>query len=121
MLASATSYDVSLQSLAGICGGEECVFGAFASGKDGRDIASLIERRPQALDSSDCAGDDVWPQWGSEFDFVNVVDSIRVFLNDSGVWLAFKKQPTTSIKLSNVLLCSRNPPFRAVEAGHAHD
>jgi hypothetical protein len=42
-------------------------------------------------------------------------DTIRVGLNDHGVWLFLQKGLEATTQITNVLLCARDAPFRAIK------
>jgi hypothetical protein len=105
--------------------GECCVFKPLvAAGHSGR-VSGLVEGRSEIINNISGGISNVVWQFLDELDFVKLGSSIRVGLNDSGVWATLEESGALSAHISKVTLCIRDPAFRAVErviceANHAN-
>lgn len=86
----------------------------FSSENGGR-VAELVEGRPQSLKrlgGGKIAGIGNGPR---EFDFVQIGNAVRVFLDDAGVWCLLEEGIDPFFEAVNVLLCPSEAPLRACE------
>ncbi len=90
------------------CKREECLGVRLASGMS-NGIRSLIESGPEVVSGiGSNIGERPW-QWPSEFNLVELISSIRVGLNNTGVWFGIQKGLEFPLKINDVFLAAIEP------------
>jgi hypothetical protein len=82
-------------------------FGISLSSADGDNKAKLVKDCPKIVRGFEHNMGQVFRQPSSEFDFVNICESINIFLNDVGPWLLLSEDIDFSVQFGNLTLCTR--------------
>jgi hypothetical protein len=98
--------------------GEMDLVGALCVTGDCDGVGGMIETGSQPLESLVSDIRDEGREIGRELYFV-FLKSLRIALNDSGVWLCVEKGLSPRVDIANLLLCSREPALGTKEGtGH---
>jgi len=82
---------------------------------DSYGVDRLVERRSQTVD--DVVGEFCEPfgQGFGQLDLVELVSTLRIGLNDTGVWLFLEEFADSLAEFGQVSICARDPAFWAIE------
>jgi hypothetical protein len=94
---------------------EHCLFRFDLSRRNSGSVSGLIKCRAKVDEG--VKGDITPFDWDgfNESDFVKLVNSIRIRIDEKVVWATIEESSDLLVKLGNVLMCSDEPPLRAEE------
>jgi hypothetical protein len=95
--------------------GEIGRFGIDRARKNSRRISSLIQRGSKGLDCLSGAVRELGWDWLCEFDLVKFCQSVSIKLDCASMGLLLEEFLDPRIKISDVLLCAKQPALRAIE------
>jgi hypothetical protein len=113
IVASTPTNNAHFQAGGVVSNGKVSVLGIGLAGSEGRCESGLVERGSQFLSHGDRVVNEVVGDGMSQFDFMRLVDSIRMWLNNMGIWFRPEEEVNSIFEVSEVFLCSRDSAFGA--------
>ena len=95
--------------------GEGSVFQSSVAKRAGCCESSLIQSRAEGFSSLGGVIGEAGGKGFGQATFMQLIDSLRIQLNDMSVWFFVEKSLDPSIEVGDLLLCAGNPALGAVE------
>jgi len=92
---------------------------AWTVGGDGRSIPGLVQNGAQVVGGIKQDTGKHLRQIANDLNFVNVLSGIRIFINDSGPWIAIDKSANRGFELVDVVFCTTESQSSTIKyVGH---